>query len=478
MTSWDVRIARRDYDLLVSHLFSGDGEEHGAVLSVGVARSERSNRLLVRDVYLARDGQDYVRGSRGYRMLRAEFVRDCALACADENLGYLAVHNHGGDTSVGFSSVDLASHESGYPALLQLIGGPVGALVFARRAVAGDLWLPDGTRTEIHALEVIGPTRAVLHPRPSPQTSATDGRRQRQTLLLGSAGQDVLRQSKVGVIGAGGVGSLIIEQLARLGVGHIVAVDPDRIEESNFSRIVGSRETDFAPTLSRSSLLWLRRLGEAFRRTKVTIAKRLARQANRGGTFEAVCGSVLDPDVAVLLLDCDFLFLAADTMQARFLYNAIVHQYLIPGFQVGAKAAADDGLFTSVFSVARRVLPDSGCLWCNGLIPPHRLQEESFTEGERQRQRYVDDPDVVAPSVITLNAVGAAFAANGFLFCMTGLGGAVDYDYLEANALNGEIRSIVAGRSEDCPECSSKAFSRYARGDGRRLPTYLERQTS
>ena len=206
----------------------------------------------------------------------------------------------------------------------------------------------------------------------------------------------------------------------------------------------------------------------------MSIAKRVAREANRNGIFEAVFGNVLEPDVASRLLDCDFLFLAADSMQARFLFNAVVHQYLVPGVQIGAKAAADkDGTLSSVFSVARRVLPDSGCLWCNGLIPPHRLQAESLSDEERRQQRYVDDPDVVAPSVVTLNAVGAAFATNAFLFSVTGLAGARDYDYLEADALTGEIRMIVGSRDSRCTECSTESFSRYARGDGRRLPTHL-----
>jgi hypothetical protein len=48
------------------------------------------------------------------------------------------VHNHGGDDAVGFSNDDLASHERGYPALLDILADdrPVGALVVAPRAVA------------------------------------------------------------------------------------------------------------------------------------------------------------------------------------------------------------------------------------------------------------------------------------------------------------------------------------------------------
>ena len=113
---------------LIGHLFPGDADEHGAVIAAGIAESSRGVRLLARDVALARDGIDYVPGKRGYRMLTADFVTDNILRCARDRLVYLAVHCHGGRDTVGFSPDDFASHERGYPALLDLVDGlPVGA---------------------------------------------------------------------------------------------------------------------------------------------------------------------------------------------------------------------------------------------------------------------------------------------------------------------------------------------------------------
>jgi molybdopterin-synthase adenylyltransferase len=45
-----------------------------------------------------------------------------------------------------------------------------------------------------------------------------------------------LREKKVIVVGCGGLGGHIIEQLARLGVGHITAIDGDVFDESNLNR--------------------------------------------------------------------------------------------------------------------------------------------------------------------------------------------------------------------------------------------------
>ena len=60
--------------------------------------------------------------------------------------------------------------------------------------------------------------------------------RNRQTISI--EGQRTLFRSRVAVVGCGGLGGYVIEQLARLGVGHIVAIDPDVFEEHNLNRQV------------------------------------------------------------------------------------------------------------------------------------------------------------------------------------------------------------------------------------------------
>lgn len=58
----------------------------------------------------------------------------------------------------------------------------------------------------------------------------------RTAALIGEAGVELLRQKKVAVFGLGGVGSFVAESLARAGVGSLLLVDKDVIEESNLNR--------------------------------------------------------------------------------------------------------------------------------------------------------------------------------------------------------------------------------------------------
>lgn len=61
-------------------------------------------------------------------------------------------------------------------------------------------------------------------------------RYQRNRNMISVAEQQQLFQSRIAVIGCGGLGGYIIEELARLGVGEIIAIDPDIFEEHNLNR--------------------------------------------------------------------------------------------------------------------------------------------------------------------------------------------------------------------------------------------------
>jgi molybdopterin/thiamine biosynthesis adenylyltransferase len=471
-----ILFSQQLFDDVIAHLYPGDHDEHGAVIAAGVSRTTRGVRFLAREAFFATEGIDYVPGQRGYRMLTADFVRNKIRYCRDNKLAYLAVHNHGGDDHVAFSPDDMASHERGYPALVDIARGqPVGALVFARNAIAGDIWYPDGQRTQVDEARVLGRSVRRLHSAPKHAPAYGGESYDRQARLFGVIGQQFLAQAKVGVIGAGGVGSLLVEYLAKLGVGHLIVADPDRIAISNLSRVVGATRFDTRSWLTEANRPnWLRTIGRQFAATKVDIARRVAKAANRTITFDGLAGDFVDDALATRFRDCDFLFLAADSMQARLVFNALVHQYLIPGVQVGSKVPVDkvSGEIGDVFGVCRSVSPDLGCLWCNGVISAARLQEEAASSNERRAWAYVDDPTVVAPSVITLNAVPAAEAVNDFLFWLTGL--------TRETARRGYTRYLPRTRTirfedpradEACPECGRLSHSRRARGDSVRLPT-------
>lgn len=474
-----LRISQPDFERLKRHLFPGDHDEHGAVILAGICESSRGSRFIARDIVLARDGIDYVHGNRGYRALTTDFIARVSDQCARQKLCYFAVHCHGGVDAVGFSSDDLASHARGYPSLLDITsGGPVGAIVFADNAAAGSIWRRSGVTT-LDKVTIVGQNTQHLYPSPPSSAFGVSSIYHRQSMLFGERGQAALAGAKVGIIGLGGIGSLVSQWMAHLGVGHIVALDFDHLESTNRPRVVGATAWDAGEPFVASRIGWVRSIGRMLAKRKVHVAARVARQANRAVRFEPIVGDVVDAESAMRLRDVDYLFLCADGMRPRLVFNALVHQYLIPGLQVGSKVPVDmkTGSVGDVFVAARRVMPFSGggCLSCNNLIPPDRLQDESLTPDERRRNRYVDDVAVTAPSVITLNALAAAQAANDFLFGFQ--------DLVFNHAATGYLMYYPRERTwipvdmtanGECLHCGKSERSAYGRGDRWMLPCRIK----
>lgn len=445
----DILVTSRDHQRIMEHLFPGDEDEHGAILRAGIVRNDSSMRLLIQDVRPAEFGTDYVPGRHGYRALAPTFIHREILQCRDAGLAYLAVHNHGTDRRVGFSRIDLESHERGYPALLDIGRSvPVGALVYGRRSVAADIWLPDGSRRQLGTYRVIGNAITRLYSEPRRERDL-NAEHDRQVRMFGGAGQHILQASKVAVVGLGGIGSLVAEYLARLGVGNLVLIDPDEIESSNLSRVVGANQVDVQTA-----------------QLKTQIAVRHAREMAIHATLQPVTADVSRRSVAQILRDCDFIFLAADSMRARLVVNALAHQYLIPAVQMGAKIRRGDGdTLEDAMCAVRHIRPGTGCLWCNGLIDPTQLAIESKSDSERKEQAYgVQEPN---PSVITLNAVAAAHAVNDFLFDFLSLRrGDVETAYQHFHFHRRKAQSVMPRQSPECREC----VQRLAMGDAVELP--------
>lgn len=474
----ELRLTSTQWAYLSDHLFPGDGQEHGAVVLAGVAEASAGMKLIAREILVAADGSDYTISPEGYWRLSAEFIADAVGRAASSDLAYVAVHCHGGHSFVALSGQDRRSHARTYPALLDIVdGAPVVGAVFATGAAAGDVWLPDRAVRTLERVVVTGDDRRVLTPTRAISAPAVDGQFGRQALMFGQRGQEVLGGLTVAVIGCGGIGSLLVEFLARLGVGHIIVIDDDRVDVTNLPRLTGSRGVDAMEWFARIGRPdWLRRLGRRLARRKVDVAARGARRANRRCQVTRIYGDVAITEVAMQLRHVDHLFLAADTYRARLVVNALAFQYGIPGTQLGAKVRtrSSDGSVIDVYSVVRPFGPEHGCLMCNGLIPPDKLCDEALSERQREAQRYIDDDSVAAPSVITLNAVAAAHAADEFMFHMTGLprledGGA--HHYVTYRTMNSEVERMTPRRDASCLECGDVDRSRRSCGDSVALPT-------
>lgn len=466
--SWTAVITEADFETLRTVLLRPDGAEHAAFLYAGVADAGERRRLLVRRVVPVAD-ENFGPSPAGTEwQIAPRALAHAARECDEAGLALIWAHSHPlVRHRVGLSPQDRTTIVRAHPHLLDLVHGrPVAALVLGHESAAGEVWTADGA-VELTAVRVVG--RHIRDVRPSPATlSGQDARFARQVLLFGEAGQEVLRGLHVAVVGVGGGGSLIVQSLAHLGVGTLTALDYDRVDDSNLSRIVGAEPAD-----ARARTL------------KVDVMRRMVERIDPTIAFEGIKADITRREDARRAAEADFVFLATDTMLARFAFNAISSQFLVPGIVVGAKiVAGPGGRLELVHVVDRPVLPGGPCLECAGAIEPDQLWLEQVSESERRAQRYAEGPGeeaIAEPSVITLNSIATSLATTDFLLLATGLMPAgADLSALSYYPLERALRRRSGQRVAGCRWCDPSARdTRFAAGDlvplplvpGRRLPS-------
>lgn len=131
----------------------------------------------------------------------------------------------------------------------------------------------------------------------------------RQTILpeVGAAGQARLRASRVLVIGAGGLGSAVLQYLGAAGVGRLIVVDHDRVEESNLHR---------QPIYAMSDV----------GRLKVHAARDTLRLANPEVAVEAVSERFTPANAARLVSEADLVVDAADSFAVTYSVSDECHR--------------------------------------------------------------------------------------------------------------------------------------------------------
>lgn len=279
---------------------------------------------------------------------------------------------------------------------------PLGAgrLELSDAGVSGMLVGEGGDPVPLDAVRVLDYRWRLLLPTDGADTTV-DAAFDRQIRSFGSDGQHLLARLRVGVVGAGGTGSAVCEQLLRLGIGDLVVIDPDVINDdgSNVTRVYGSTMKDIGIP-------------------KVNVVARSAEQIGLGTKVTPVQRTINDEDAARLLTDCDVVFGCTDDNRGRLTLSRLAVWYLVPVIDMGVKLTSTDGLLTSIEGRVTAIGPDTGCLQCRGRINPQELRAEVLELNERTdrvAEGYavgLGEPD---PAVIAFTTGVAAHAVSELL---------------------------------------------------------------
>ena len=316
------------------------------------------------------------------------------------------VHTHPGGTAE-FSDRDDQVDDDLWPAFMPLTGVALyGAFLLAGLAeapqLAGRLRRSDGSTQLLTKVRVVGNGLAIHQ---LGQTCPVEAIHDRQLRALGHDGQQVLHGLRAGVVGVGGTGSPLAEQLIRLGVGSIVAIDDDEVTPSTVSRGYGSAAKDVG-------------------RPKVDVLADHVERIGLGTAVEPVHGNLRDRRVAERLRHCDVVFSCVDGHAARLVLNRWAYWHLAPVVDVAVLITSIGGTIASIDGRVTWLSPGTSCLLCRGRVDPTLAYAEQLDPDERRRlaqQGYAPELEEPQPSVVTYTTLMASIAATELLNRLFGL---------------------------------------------------------
>jgi hypothetical protein len=402
-----LRIRESDYEeirRLTALSFRADVEfppETGCILLLSRNEHPLNPSLVVAEVLSAEDGELTECGADGLTFC-SDYLRRALLEVRRRSLaGFLTVHTHPLSTSeVRFSLFD----DENDPSLMDNLHevqpeGVFGSVVLGQSSAAGRIWNPaDPDFKCLSELVVVGESICSIPldgtaPRPPMPSALFD----RATAVTGSGALAMLSRMRIGIVGAGGTGSLMVELAARAGVGEIFIFDFDHAEETNLNRVLHLRQLDVDSSASKAA-----RLGEA------------VEEAGLPCRIVVIdVGDIRESAIAYDLLACDVLIGCIDRDWPRLILNEVCNQYLIPYIDIGTEIGIVPDGISSLDVRASYVSADRPCLLCAGLISPERIRLEGFGEPELERvlaMGYSADFRITAPAVMDLNMRAASWA--------------------------------------------------------------------
>lgn len=208
--------------------------------------------------------------------------------------------------------------------------------------------------------------------------------------FLGQNSEQTLASTRATIVGLGGGGSHIAQQLAHLGVGHIRLIDPQEMEDSNLNRLVGATAKDVDE-----------------KTPKVKIAERLIK-----GIRPWIEVDVAHADWQMadrLIKDAHVLFGCIDGYRQRMYLESAARRFCLPYIDIGMDVThlADERYAISGQMIM--TLPGGPCMRCIGFLTQERLEREENDYGDAG----------INPQVVWTNGTLASLAVGEFVRLFT-----------------------------------------------------------
>lgn len=286
-----------------------------------------------------------------------------------------------------------------------------GSIVFSQKEYSARLWKVDSQSFEksLNAL--------IITQKPYEQISSSNNKDKEDTLSLEQMeilhrsellfGRDNIKKitnnQTITIVGVGGIGSVVAENLIHMGFNRLILCDHDQAELSNLNRLVG-----------------LTYEGAKTNRLKVDIVKEHLLRINPDAHILSIPKKIEDIDNILEIALSSWIIMATDNHYSRFLIQKLCFKYFIPFIHVGVNISFIDGKIHDMSGETIVVrMGDQFCLSCLNKLKPNEihkvLSHDPNVRSGLVHKGYVTGLDIKEPAVKTLNAIMGSITVDALM---------------------------------------------------------------
>lgn len=377
--------------------------------------------LIIAIEYVPVGDTDYIEDESVGARISSNAIRQAMQGSLNKKSGcfHVHLHDHRGIPKPSFTDIE------GLPGVVRSLSNVAsrqanGILILSKNAFFSKVQFNDVFYNNTAEISIVGYSMEFHFTSKKNETNKVYDRQS----FLGENAQFLFENITVGIVGYGGGGSHIGQQLAHLGVKNIFVFDNDKIEDTNLNRLIGAWFSDIKRNL-----------------LKTEIAQRTLKKI-----FPNVCTMKIPfkwQERAELLDMCDIVFGNVDSYLERYQLESECRKFMIPLIDIGMDV---NKLPSNSFAMSGQVIlsmPEGPCLECYGFITKEKLAIEA--------QKYGDSGG--RPQVVWPNGVLASSAVGIFVDLITGWTNRFNEKvYLEYNGVSGGLKEHVRNQfaSEIC----------------------------
>ncbi|MDN4501152.1 ThiF family adenylyltransferase [Alteromonadaceae bacterium BrNp21-10] len=400
-TSSRLAISKLHHEHLKHHLFPGDGLEAAAIL---LCSKSSASRLLVKHVRLV-----------PYELCKERLpdrinwpgtaIEEAIDVAESENLSIILIHSHPGGM-FDFSSHDDESDHQVIPCIYQAVSKSGimhgSAIMIEDGAIRARIYKNNMSIEPVKFVTCASDDISLWSP-------SVLGTVQKRPMTFTSEMQQDLNNLTACIAGVSGTGSIVAEQLARMGIGKLILIDFDKTEFKNLNRILNSTIED-----AKSGRL----------KTEMLASKIL--QYRDDIEIQCINSSIGCREAIMETGDADVIFCCVDSLDGRQICDRISSAFLQPLLDVGVtiptrRTNKGEPAIADVLGRIDYVYPGSSTLLDRGVYSPEGLRKEYLKlvapkdYDTQVAEGYIKGLVEEAPSVITLNMRAASSCVMEFI---------------------------------------------------------------